>query len=159
MKMIFLSFIFFGVTSGRAAVPPSQRFVNRFVQSVNDRLESLNMERTISGNRLYCPQLSDQQVKDMEDLFITTPSSVAKQTVYRSLDKVTVGQFIAAAADNLGCYPSFWPTQGRSTLGGVLFNSKAFVMDLKLLQEAMAALAGHAPDNNETLASLLPKIF
>ncbi|MGZ3797781.1 MAG: hypothetical protein ACXVB1_15530, partial [Pseudobdellovibrionaceae bacterium] len=99
-------------------------------------------------------QLSDAQVKDLENLFITNPSAKGNKVIYRSLDKVTVGQFISAAADNLGCYPTFWPTKGRSTIGGVLFNSKAFVMDHLLLKEALTALAGRALDEDETLNTL-----
>ncbi|HEY8272726.1 MAG TPA: hypothetical protein VIG33_17665 [Pseudobdellovibrionaceae bacterium] len=159
MKIFFASLIILGIPTEQvataAAVHPTQKFITSFIQSVNDRLETVNMERAIAGNRLYCSQLSDQQVKDIENLFISNPSAKANQFTYRSLDKVTIGQFITAAADNLGCYPTFWPTKGRSTIGGVLFNSKAFVMDHLLLQEALAALAGHATEDNQTLNTVL----
>lgn len=158
MRMIFLSLIFLAPdpasASGLAVTNPAMKFVARFVQSVNDRLETVNTERAISGNRPYCSQLSDEQVKDLENLFITNPSDKASQIVYRKLDKVTVEQFITAAADNLGCYPTFWPTKGHSTIGGVLFNSKAFVMDHLLLRGAIADLAGHPPEDSQTLSNL-----
>jgi hypothetical protein len=160
LNLFFLSLIFFSPllagASSLAVGNPTTKFIARYIQSVNDRLETVNTERAISGNRPYCPQLSDQQISDIENLFITNPTGKGNQIVYRSLDKVTVAQFIAAAADNLGCYPTFWPTKGRSTIGGVLFNSKAYVMDHLLLRSAIADLAGHTPEDSQTLNNLLP---
>jgi hypothetical protein len=143
MDMFFYSLIFslvLATEAGAATSNPTAKFVANFVQSVNDRLETVNTERALSGNRPYCVQLSEEQVSDIESLF-----------VYRSLEKVTVGQFVAAAADNLGCYPTFWPSKGHSTIGGVLFNSKAFVMDHLLLRGALVDLAGRTLAESETL--------
>ncbi|WP_413291387.1 hypothetical protein [Bdellovibrio sp. HCB337] len=141
-------------TQALAATPTAPQFMNRFVQSVNDRLEKINTERALKGGRLYCAQLSDEQISDIESLFVTNPSGKANQIVYRDLEKITVGQFITAVSDQLSCYPTFWPTKGRSSIGGVLFNSKSFVMDHLLLKDAMSDLAGRSPDDNESLAKI-----
>lgn len=152
MKVLLVILSFVMGTQAFAAAPTTAQFINRFVQTVNDRLEKTNLDRAMKGGRLYCAQLSDEQVSDIESLFVTNPTGKANQIVYRDLEKITVGQFIAAAADQLSCYPTFWPSKGRSSIGAVLFNSKSFVMDHLLLQESMKDLIGRTPEDSESLA-------
>lgn len=131
-------------------------FISQFVQKVNDRLETTNAERALEGNRPYCSQLSDEQMSEIEGLFVINSSGKASQILYRDLSQVTVSQFIAAASENLGCYPTSW-LPGRSTLGGLLFNTKAYVMDNLLLRRSLEDLAGRSFDDSETLAALLSR--
>lgn len=154
MKTLLMIFTLMMGTQGLAATATAPQFIARFVQSVNDRLEKVNSERTLKGGRLYCAQLSDEQISRLENLFVNSSNTKTRQIIYRDLEKVSVGQFILAAADQLFCYPTFWPSQGRASLGGVIFNSKSFVMDNRLLREAMKDLAGRSPDDNESLASV-----
>lgn len=129
------------------------QFISHFVQTMNDRLESTNAERALEGSRPYCAQLSDEQNNQIEELFVINPTGKANQIVYRQLDQITVGQFVEAASENLNCYPTSW-FSSRSTIGSMLFNSKAYVMDVMLVRRSLEDLAGRTISDDETLATI-----
>lgn len=128
-------------------------FVSKFVQKMNDRLEVINTERALEGSRLYCSQLSDEQMNEIESLFILNRTGKANQIVYRNLNQVPAKQFVAAVSENLHCYPLAW-FPGRSSIGGLLFNTKAYVMDHTLVRETLEALADRSFTDTDTLAAV-----
>jgi len=155
MKTFLLGFcLVFSFQAGAVTKLSTPEFIKRFTQTVNDRLEKVNAERALEGSRPYCSQLSDEQISGIEALFVITTTGKANQIVYRDLAQVTTGQFIAAISESLGCYPTSW-LPGRSTIGGFLFNTKAYVMDYILTRESLENLSGRRFDDSETLEILL----
>jgi hypothetical protein len=147
-------FLILGVQAQAAAATSTPEFIAHFVQKVNDRLETTNTERALDGSRPYCAQLDDQQMSDIENLFVTNITGKANQIVYRDLSQITAGQFIADASENLGCFPTSW-LPGRSSIGHFFFGTKAYVMDHLLIRKSLEDLVGRSFDDSETLSQLL----
>lgn len=155
MKTFLVGFLILLSSQGHATTTLSTaEFITRFAQKMNDRLETTNAERALDGDRPYCSQLSDEQLNDIEGLFVMNPTGKANQIVYRELAQVSVSQFITAVSENLGCYPTSW-LPGRSTIGGFFFNTKAYVMDNLLVRKSLEDLAGRSIDDSESLAQII----
>ncbi|MBS1971609.1 MAG: hypothetical protein JSU04_14960 [Bdellovibrionales bacterium] len=149
-------FLIFGLQANAATTMSTAEFIAHYVQKVNDRLETINTERALEGSRTYCAQLSDEQMSEIENLFVTNTTGKANQIVYRDLSHITAGQFIADASENLGCFPTSW-LPGRSSIGGFFFGTKAYVMDNLLVRKSLEDLAGRPFDDSETLSQLLTR--
>lgn len=131
-------------------------FVAQFTVKMNDRLEDTNAERALEGNRPYCAQLSDEQLNEIENLFVMNSTGKANQIAYRNLAQISVGQFVAEVSENLHCYPTSW-LPGRSSIGGFFFNTKAYVMDNLLVRKSLEDLAGRPLEDTESLAQALSR--
>lgn len=116
--------------------PPE--FTSAFVAQVNHRLEITNQERASQNKTTYCAKLNKQKI-----------ALIAKTA---AKENVTVGEFATTVSENLKCYPVFWSPWERKNIGGVLFNTKAFVMDTWIVRDVLEDLAqGRTPDNAELL--------
>ncbi len=157
MKTFLVGFFLILAFQAQAATTISApEFISRYLQKVNDRLETTNIERALEGSRTYCSQLSDEQMSEIESIFVTNTTGKANQIVYRDLSRMTAGQFIAEASENLGCFPASW-LRGYSSIGGFFFRTKAYVMDNLLVRKSLEDLAGRTFDNSETLSQLLTR--
>lgn len=157
MKTFLVGFVLvFAFQAKAARALPTAEFITQFTQKINDRLETTNADRAIEGSRTYCSQLSDEQLNDIEGLFVINPNGKANQIVYRELLQVSAGQFIAAVSENLGCYPTSW-LPGRSAIGGFFLNTKAYVMDNLLVRKSLEDLAGRSFADSESLAHLVAR--
>lgn len=154
MKTFLLGFIIIlSLQTKTMAATSTPEFVSQFVQKMNDRLEVINTQRALEGSRPYCAQLSDEQMNEIESLFVLNRTGKANQIVYRNLNQVPAKHFITTVSENLHCYPLAW-FPGRTSIGGLLFNTKAYVMDHTLVRETLEAIAGRPITETDSLASL-----
>ncbi|WP_413584790.1 hypothetical protein [Bdellovibrio sp. HCB274] len=107
----------------------AEEFVTDFVDQANRRLHYTNKERTAAKKRTnYCTALNAEQVKTIKNIIAKNP-------------EITVGEFTLQLGDTLKCYPEFWsPWNRKKTARGLLVNSKAYVMDVSLIQDVLADL-------------------
>lgn len=115
-------------------------FSAAYIAQVNHRLAETNKERREEKKNLtlYCEKLSPAQEKLIK--------------VTAAKDGITVGEFAETIAEKLKCYPEFWSPWQRKNIGGVLFNTKAFVMDTFIVRDVIEDLAqGRVPNDAELL--------
>jgi hypothetical protein len=116
-------------------------FVSDFVDQANRRLLYTNKERTATKKRTnYCNSMSAEQVKTIKAIVAKNP-------------EITVGDFTAQLADSLKCFPEFWSPWSRTkTTRGMLVNTKAYIMDISLIQDVLADLnEGKLPNEHTKL--------
>lgn len=122
--LVITSFLFIQQAGAQTAA----EFSAAFVTQINHRLSITNQERKEQNKGLYCTQMSKQQVALIQ-------KTAAKPNI-------TVGEFVDTVGENLKCYPEFWSPWGRENIGGVLFNTKAFVMDTWIIHDVLEDLVG-----------------
>ncbi|WP_374028110.1 hypothetical protein ACES2J_05675 [Bdellovibrio bacteriovorus] len=122
MKHLLLFAIAIMLTAPAQAVT-SDRFIFDFLEQTQRSLNVINKERAAEGKRLYCEALNQEQV-----LLIAATASVPD---------ITVAEFTKTVTENLKCYPVFFPPWGRKGVGGTLLNTKAYVMDVLLVQNVL----------------------
>jgi hypothetical protein len=136
--------IFFAIASvmlvNQASAMTAAEFSQAFVTQANHRLTVTNQERKQEKKTPYCAKLSSAQI-------VLIQKTAAKP-------EITVGEFKNTVAENLKCYPVFWQPWERKNIGGVLLNTKAFVMDTLLVHDVLEDITG-APVVDE--APLLPE--
>ncbi|UXR65502.1 hypothetical protein EZJ49_04445 [Bdellovibrio bacteriovorus] len=137
MKALVLFLSLFVATASASAVTPHE-FIESFVAQTNKVLQVTNDHRGLVGKRLYCEALSSDQ--------ITLIAATAM------VPGITVGDFVNTVAEDLKCYPVFFPPWGRKSVGGMLFNSKAYIMDITLIQDVLRSLnEGKLPESERLL--------
>lgn len=138
MTITLASFLFLQ----QAGAMTAAEFSAAFVTQVNHRLEITNQERAEQNKTPYCEKLNKQQV------------SLIQKTASKA--NVTVGEFANTVGEKLKCYPEFWAPWERKNIGGVLFNTKAFVMDTWVIRDVLEDLSGgRTPDDSEVLLEYL----
>ncbi|XGC81823.1 hypothetical protein ACES2L_04925 [Bdellovibrio bacteriovorus] len=116
----------------------AEEFTADFVEQTNHRLKFVNEERTSKNKQAYCAELSQEQITAVHKLATTT--------------EMTVGKFLEVLSKDLKCYPMFWAPWGTENLAGLVFNSKASMMDLLLINDVLIDLnEGSAPKSEEYL--------
>lgn len=122
MKQLLLIAIATLLTAQAQAVT-SDRFIFDFLEQSHRTLNVTNKKRSAEGKRLYCEALNEEQI-----LLIAANASIPD---------ITVGQFTEAVSNELKCYPVFFPPLGRKGVTGTLLNTKAYVMDVMLIQDVL----------------------
>ncbi|WP_148278737.1 hypothetical protein [Bdellovibrio bacteriovorus] len=122
MKQLLLFAIATMLTAQAQAVT-SDRFIFDFLEQSQRTLNVTNEKRAATGKRLYCEALNNEQI-----LLIAATASVPD---------ITVAQFTEAVSNDLKCYPVFFPPLGRKGVTGTLLNTKAYVMDVMLIQDIL----------------------
>ncbi|UOF02651.1 hypothetical protein [Bdellovibrio reynosensis] len=136
MKKVVLALTF--AFSLHAQAVTVEEFTADFVEQTNHRLKFVNKERSAKNKQIYCSELSDEQISTIKNL-ASTPH-------------ITVTQFMDALSQELKCYPMFWAPWGKQNLGGLVFNSKASMMDLLLVNDVLIDLnEGQVPNSDELL--------
>ncbi|WP_413557882.1 hypothetical protein [Bdellovibrio sp. HCB209] len=127
-KLIVLAMTLMMGLQAEASVT-AKEFVSDFVEQANRRLHYTNLERTASKKRTnYCATISAEQTKLIADMVNKNP-------------EITVGEFTMQLGDTLKCFPEFWsPWSRKKTTRGMLVNTKAYVMDISLIQDILADL-------------------
>lgn len=115
----------------------AEEFTADFVEQTNHRLKFVNEERSLKNKQVYCTELSQEQITAVHNL-ASTP-------------EMTVGKFLEVLSKDLKCYPMFWAPWGTQNLGGLVFNSKASMMDLLLINDVLIDLNEGAPVKSEGL--------
>ncbi|UYL09580.1 hypothetical protein B9G69_003210 [Bdellovibrio sp. SKB1291214] len=127
-KLIVIAATMMMGLQAQASVTASE-FVSDFVNQANHRLEYINKQRTAAKKRTnYCSALDAKQVKTIQEIVAKNP-------------EITVGDFTAQLSDSLKCFPEFWSPWSRTkTTRGMLVNTKAYIMDISLIQDVLADL-------------------
>lgn len=141
MKFLVILFCAFGMGLQAKAMTAAE-FTTAFVQQTNENIKIANEQRAEQNKKLYCAQLDKRQI------------ALIKQVA--SLPGMTVEKFVAKVSDQLGCYAPFWKDWGhKENLAGVVFNSKAYVLDTLLIRDSIDAFAGREPNEYEAILELL----
>lgn len=139
-KLIVLATTLMMGLQAQASVTASE-FVSDFVNQTNRRLHYTNKERSAAKKRTnYCESLDAKQIKTIKDIVAKNP-------------EITVGDFTAQLSDTLKCFPEFWSPWSRTkTTRGMLVNTKAYIMDISLIQDVLADLnEGKLPNEHTKL--------
>lgn len=135
-NLIFALVSFVGLQQAGAMTAPE--FSSAFVAQANHRLEITNQERTSQNKTPYCAKLNKQQI------------ALVSKTAAK--ENITVGEFVTVVSENLKCYPEFWSPWERKNIGGVLFNTKAFVMDTWIVRDVLEDISeGRTLDDAQLL--------
>ena len=118
-----------------------EEFTQGFVAATNAHITELNAQRTAEGKKPYCSALNEKQI-----------ALIAKVA---SLPDITVKDFVETVSDKLECYEPFWSPWGhKENIGGLLFNTKAYVLDNILVNESMVLFAGRVPNIYEKVLEI-----
>jgi hypothetical protein len=135
-KALFVITTLFMMNQVRALT--AAEFSAAFIAQTNHLISETNAERREKKLTPYCEKLNPVQQK------------LVKVTAAK--DGITVGEFAETVAEKLKCYPEFWAPWERKNIGGVLFNTKAFVMDTFIVRQVLEDLSpGRVPNDAELL--------
>ncbi|CAE79149.1 hypothetical protein AB1A81_05690 [Bdellovibrio bacteriovorus] len=123
MKTLLLFVFALSLAVQAKAEVTSERFILDFIEQSERSLRVTNEERAAKGKRLYCDALNEDQV-----VLIAAAANTPD---------ITVAEFTEVVSNELKCYPVFFPPWGRKGLGGTLVNTKAYVMDVLLVQDIL----------------------
>ncbi len=129
--LMLIAFAMILGTQAHASVSADE-FVDAFVAGMNRRLVFLNNDRIASQKRPYCTGLTSEKIELIRN-------------IVRENSEQTNDDFVSKLSEQLKCYPIAIP-QLKRTGWGFFTNTKAFWMDIKLIQETLRDL-GNQPYN------------
>ncbi|WP_413575197.1 hypothetical protein ACLVWU_12950 [Bdellovibrio sp. HCB290] len=112
-------------TQAHASVT-SEEFVDQFVAQMNRRLVFVNQDRIAAKYRPFCTGLNKDQIASITSIVSQNPEQTAEE-------------FHKALSEKLQCYPIAIAPLKREGWG-ILFNTKAYWMDIKLIRDTLADL-------------------
>jgi hypothetical protein len=129
--LLLIAFAMILGTQAHASVSADE-FVDAFVAGMNRRLVFLNNDRIATQKRPYCTGLSSEKIELI-------------RTIVRENSEQTNDAFVSKLSETLKCYPIAFPQLGREGWG-ILTNTKALWMDIKLIQETLRDLGNQPYD-------------